>query len=301
MIANNNVNHHTLECIEAMRSQEDTSSSCYNYLQSSACNNEDIDEACRKSMVVWCQQVQKALKLSPETVWIAISYFDRYLSSGKGKSQDALENQYKFQLAAITSFYIAVKIYEPVELDVATLAKLCKGYYAESKILSMETDILFALEWRVSCPTPMDFVMHLLELLPEKISTEGLLVASQKHVEHTSTDFYFTFCKPSVVGASCLASCLAGTDILSSSERQAFWLQIARITDLIDVMEAQNKLSERIPICKPASLTKKSSSITSKLSSSITSKVALFTQQRKTAAALGESSPVCITQTARGA
>ncbi|KAL7534563.1 hypothetical protein ACHAXR_005953 [Thalassiosira sp. AJA248-18] len=297
MIANNNISN-TLECIEAMRAQEDTSSSCYNYLQSSACNNEDIDEACRKSMVVWCQQVQKALKLSPQTVWIATSFFDRYLSSGKGKSQEALENQYKFQLAAITSFYIAVKINEPVELDVAKLAKLCKGYYEESKILSMETDILFALEWRVSCPTPMDFVMHLLELLPETINTGALLEASQKHVEHTSTDFYFTFCKPSVVGASCLASCLAGTDILSSSERQTFWLQIARITDLIDVMEAQNKLSERIPICKPVAAPV-SKVVTTKKSSSITSKLSFF--KRKGVVASSGSSPVCITQTARGA
>ncbi|KAL7532045.1 hypothetical protein ACHAXR_004394 [Thalassiosira sp. AJA248-18] len=280
MMAKNNINHDTLECIKAMRAQEDTSSSCYNYLQSSACNNEDIDEACRKSMVVWCQQLQKALKLSPQTVWITISFFDRYLSSSKGKSQEALENQYKFQLAAITSFYIAVKIYEPVELDVATLAKLCKGYYEESKILSMETDILFALEWRVSCPTPMDYVMRLLELLPAEINSEGLLKDSQKHVEHTSNDFYFTFCKPSVVGASCLASSLAGADVLSSSERQAFWLQIARITNMIDVMEAQNRLLEGKTICQPVSV----SNITKKPSNFI-SKVATFSRL-KTASAL---------------
>ncbi|KAL7543690.1 hypothetical protein ACHAXR_012998 [Thalassiosira sp. AJA248-18] len=288
-VKNNSSNNGILERIEAMRAQEDTLSTCYHYFHGSACNTTDIDEACRKSMVVWCQQIQKSLKLSPETVWIAISFLDRYLSSGKGKSQEALQNRFKFQLAAITSFYVAVKINESVELDVATLAKLCKGYYAESKILSMETDIIFALDWRVSCPTPMDFVRHLLKLLPGDINSKGLLEASQKNVEHACTDFYFSFCKPSVVAASCLASCLIGTEILSSTERQAFWRQIARITDLVGVMDAQSKLQDGKRLCKPVAV----SEVTKKPSCT-TSKHVTFSQD-KTSLISSHYSPVCVT------
>eukprot|EP00571_Detonula_confervacea_P006939 CAMPEP_0172320742 /NCGR_PEP_ID=MMETSP1058-20130122/41293_1 /TAXON_ID=83371 /ORGANISM="Detonula confervacea, Strain CCMP 353" /LENGTH=296 /DNA_ID=CAMNT_0013036069 /DNA_START=131 /DNA_END=1021 /DNA_ORIENTATION=- len=280
--------------IKAMRSQENATSACYNYFQRNSCK--DVDKACRESMVVWCQQVQKALKLSPETVWIAISFFDRYLSSGKGKSKQALEDRYKFQLAAITSFYTAVKIYESTELNVVTLAKLCRGFYAESDIISMEKDILFALDWRVSCPTPMEFVRHLLELLPEKIKSsfsDSLLEASQKHMDHTATDFYFTFCKPSVIGASCLVSSLAGTDILSSSQRQTFWLQLSSLTDLIGIMEAQNRLLKGLPQSKPNTLSKLTKP-------SITSKSVTLSQP-KSLAASGDSSPVCVTQTARQA
>lgn len=286
--------------IEAMRAQEDATNSCYNYFQ--GCTSKaGIDEECRKSMVQWCQKMQRALKLIPETAWISISFFDRYLSSGKGKSSQALQDRYKFQLAAITSFYTAVKIYEHVELNVATLAKLCRGYYAEADIISMEEDILFALDWRVACPTPMEFVRHLLELLPEKVkSSDDLLEACEKHVHHTSTDFYFTFCKPSVVAASCLASTLTGTDILSSSERQAFWLHLAKITDLIDIMETQNKLLKGRTLCKPISVSKKPSKPTvskkpSKLA--VTSK-AITVSQTKTIVSSRNSSPVCVTQAA---
>jgi len=284
----------TMTRIETMRAQEDTTNSCYNYFQGGKSTKEGIDLKARKSMVSWIQQVRKALRLSSETSWIATSFFDRYLSSGKGRSSQALDDRYKFQLAAITSFYIAVKINESAELSVPALAKLCKGYYAEADIVSMEEDILCALDWRVSCPTPMEFARHLLELLPEKVDSEDLLQACRKHLDQTSTDFYFTFCKPSVVGASCLASALTGTDILSSSERQAFWLQLASVTDLIEVMEAQKQLLKgRKPTkSKPSAVSKKSSKSIS------TSKVL---SQRNSIIASGSSSPVCVIQTARQA
>ena len=72
-------------------------------------------------MVKWLQQVQSTLKLNPDTVWIAMSIFDRYLCSGRGGSVRALEDKCKFQLAAITAFYTAVKIHEPVVLGIDML------------------------------------------------------------------------------------------------------------------------------------------------------------------------------------
>lgn len=287
MFSNNN-NTDFLSRIEAMRAQEDATSSCYNYLESSS---RGINLASRTSMVQWCQQVQKALKLSSETSWIAISFFDRYLSSGKGRSQQALQDRYKFQLAAVTSFYTAVKMNETRELNAVTLAKLCQGYYKVSDILSMEEDILFALDWRVSnSHTPMEFVRQLIELLPVKYNSsisDSLLEACRNHMDHTITDFYFTFCKPSVVGASCLASVLTQADILSTSERQAFWLQLTDLTDLIGVMEAQSKLLQ-------------GKSKVSKKPSSLTSKSSTFSQPKRVVAD-GKSSPVCVSKTARQA
>ena len=160
-----NIDADILGRIEAMRAQEDATSPRCNYFKIST-TSDDIDKEGRMSLVIWLRKVQTALKLSPETVWIALSYLDRYLSSGKGASQEALKCRYKFQLAAITSFWIAVKIYESMKLNVSTLVKLCKGYYEESEIVSTEEDILYALDWRVTTPTPMEFVRIFMELLP---------------------------------------------------------------------------------------------------------------------------------------
>lgn len=107
MALNKTNDENNLACLKAMCSQEDAIATC-NYLKLSP--NNIIDEKCRTAMVGWCQQIAMKLNLRPNTLWIAISFFDRYLSSGKGRSRAALRDKYVFQLAAITTFYIAVKL-----------------------------------------------------------------------------------------------------------------------------------------------------------------------------------------------
>ncbi|KAL7534930.1 hypothetical protein ACHAWF_004997, partial [Thalassiosira exigua] len=85
--------------LDAMSAQEKGTSLCHDYFQQSA--SKDVDEGCRASMVAWCRQVQTALDVHPDTVWIATSFLDRYLSSGKGHSKGALEDRHRFQLAFI--------------------------------------------------------------------------------------------------------------------------------------------------------------------------------------------------------
>ena len=267
-----------LSTIDVLRRQENEVSPCINFINLST--NNEIDETCRTSMVVYLQKIGKALKLSPETVWQSISFFDRYLSSGKGKSNDAMQDKYKFQLVAISSFYIAVKLYEQVELSVDTLAKLCKGYYAEKDILTSEEDILFALDFRLATPTPVEFIRHYIHLLPsETIDKKNLLKACEKRVEYTSTDIYFTFCRPSCVGASVLTSILLDQDVLSTQERQTLYLKLAKMTDLIEVMECQKKLATGKAVNMP---------LVSSVKKSISSKVAA------PVVAIGESSPVSV-------
>ena len=104
MAAVSNIAADALSRLEAIRAQEDAASPCYNYFQRSS-TADDVDEECRKSMAMWFQQMQQALELNSETAWIATSFWDRYVSSGKGRSQEALEDRHKFQLAGIASFY----------------------------------------------------------------------------------------------------------------------------------------------------------------------------------------------------
>ncbi|KAL9185870.1 hypothetical protein ACHAXT_003647 [Thalassiosira profunda] len=240
--------------LAAMRAQEEDIS-CYNYFVGAAApsaSKRGVDASSRAAMIDWLALLQTQCRLGSDTVWVAASYLDRYLSSGRGKSAAALQDKYQFQLAAITAFYLAVKLHEKeVDLPVALLAKIARGYYPESDILSMEEDILFALDWRMNTPTPSDFVVQLAALLPASVdgpAKQQLVEVARGHVARTAKDVYFAFCPPSVVGASCLASALAEAEAgaageaFAKSERQAFWLQLGRVADLIDVMEAQARL-----------------------------------------------------------
>jgi len=256
MALNKTNDENNLACLKAMCSQEDAIATC-NYLKLSP--NNIIDETCRTAMVGWCQAIAMKLNLRPNTLWIAISFFDRYLSSGKGRSRAALQDKYAFQLAAITTFYIAVKLYEDFEFSIDTLYKIIKGFYSKEDILLLEVDILSCLDHRLSIPTPMDFSRLLVMFLPHdiQVSKVDLLDECQRKVAYTSTDMYFTLCKPSVVGSSCLISCLIDMDIMTSTQRRTFYSKVASVVDLIDVIQAQKRLLAKTKCSKSPPSTKK--------------------------------------------
>ena len=104
-----------LDRINAMRSQV-KSNMCQPYL------TYRVDASCRTALVDRCFTVADSFDLSRETVGIGMLILDRYLSSGHGKSAEALQKPTLFQLAAITSFYMAVKLHEPLQLGIKTVA-----------------------------------------------------------------------------------------------------------------------------------------------------------------------------------
>ena len=274
--------HEIISRINAMREQEDRTERCQNYFEFCS-NSSDVDTSCRKAMANWCYQVADTLGFSHETVSLTMSFLDRYLSSRRGRSQEALDSRNMFQLVAITCFYTAVKTYEPVELGVDLLCKMCRGFYSEADIISMERDILFALDWRVSGPTPMDFVRHLIELLPSCESKCSLIENAEKYMDQTTTDLQFSYFKPSVVGASCLISSFTQTHCFDSDELDSFRVRLSQMIDLADVMELQKKLNVDTSICLP------------KLSSK--TKDVSTMNRRRSITISSTSSPVCVTHT----
>lgn len=83
----------------------------------------------------------------------------------------------------------------------------------------------------------MEFVQHYMKLLPQEVDISCVLKDCQEKIAYTSTDFYFTFFKPSVIGASCLASTLIGKDLLTNKQRQTFYLHLANTSNLIDILK----------------------------------------------------------------
>ena len=248
-----------LDRLDAMRAQEKTIRR-FNYLKG---DTNEINEACRKVMVTWTTTAQQSLSLSPDIVWIAMSFVDRYLGSGMGDSQEVLMSSYKFQLAVVTAFYTAIKIYEPVAIGVNVMVQICRGEYHHDEIVEMEKEMLSSLEWRVSVNTPMDFARYLLELLPEHLSShesDCLLEICQKYVDYAVTDIYFSCCTPSVVGISCLASSLADSNHFSQSAKQALWSRLSDACrfDLFpeEVIAARQQLLLHAPLCEPSTVSK---------------------------------------------
>ena len=161
----------------------------------------------------------------------------------------------------------------------------------------MENDILSALDWRVSCHTPMDFARYILELLPEQLPSyvsDTLLEDCQTYIDYAVTDVYFSCFTPSVVGSSCVASSLNNSNILSLPEKQAIWTRLSELChfDLStkEVVAVQQGLLQCVIPCKPNSISK-----LTKLSHSNTAGSAYSMDARSTL------SPICVVKTARQA
>ena len=128
-----------------------------------------VDVQCRLKMCQWCYQVVEYFKFNRETVQIGMSYFDRFLSTPQGRPY--LQDRSNFQLACITCLYVAIKVHEPIELDMSLLCELSRGSYTVSQISRTEMIILEALQWRLNPPTTTAFVQHIVALLASSCTT----------------------------------------------------------------------------------------------------------------------------------
>jgi len=155
--------------IAAMRQQEETTYRCTDYFDENKHKLRNIidpvDEYCRSKMCEWFYQVIDFCSFRRETAAIAMSYLDRYLCTSAGKT--TLGSRPRYQLAAMTALYIAIKIHEPIALNVEVLTKLSQGLCCTDDFVAMEKEILEALEWRLGgAVTPLAFVRYFVMMIP---------------------------------------------------------------------------------------------------------------------------------------
>jgi hypothetical protein len=162
--------------IKAMRQQE-ASYQCLDYLRPKslmqrlkrphAGTTPPVDAECRFKMAEWCYQVVDVCKFNRETVAIAMSYLDRYMSTQVAESP-ALDDRKVFQLIAMTCLYTAIKIHEPEAMEPRIIAQLSRG---AEQVTDMELAILNAIQWRMNPPTTLSF--NFLALLPETMMSSN--------------------------------------------------------------------------------------------------------------------------------
>jgi len=278
------------EQLEVMRKQEDTAYICTDYLKETICP-EMIDELCRLKMLKWCFQVADCGLCQRETVVVAMSYLDRFLSSGTPRARDAIKTRQKYQLASITTLYMAIKLFEPFELDIAGLAMFCKNAFQAKDFARMENDILSALNWRVHGPTVLSFLEHFFALIPttsiqSNTAWQELLQRSKQYTELTLGDYYYVTQKPSTVAIAIISNSLKHIphDLLDATDRLNFFLQIASASK-IDIRSQEIILA-----------TKRMPSIPSQISDVQSNHECRDSTNTKVLSSkLGNSSPTCVT------
>lgn len=94
-----------------------------------------INECWREKICEWAYQVIDHFDFNREVVAVSLSYLDRFLCVRH-------VNKKVFQLAAMTSLYMAIKLYEPSSLRMASFIELSRGYFTVQHIIGMEETIL---------------------------------------------------------------------------------------------------------------------------------------------------------------
>ena len=279
--------------LKAMRRQEETTYFCIDYLKETK-SPKMIDELCRTKMLAWCLQGAN-FGIRRDTVVISMSYLDRFLSSGTPRAMNTIKNRKEYKLASMTTLYMAIKLFEPFELQAADLAMLSKNSFAAIDFFQMEFDILSALDWHVHGPTVLSFIEHFFAVIPKTSTCNDtawrlLLHKSKQYTELTLGDYYFVTQKPSNVAVAIISNSLRyiSPNIINAADRLSFFSQIAAASK-IDFNSQEISLSRK----RLASIQNGFSVAESKHPFVIPCKVDKEST-RASSSNLGHSSPVCV-------
>ncbi|XP_062073325.1 cyclin-D1-1-like [Humulus lupulus] len=136
----------------------------------------------RLEAVKWILEVHAYYQFRPETAYLSVNYFDRFLLSTtlpKGKG-------WPLQLLSVTCLSLAAKMEEisvPLLLDLQT--KEPRFMFEPKVIQRMELMVMAILKWRLRLVTPFDFFHYFIW----KLSSIGFQSEYQNHlilISHTS-------------------------------------------------------------------------------------------------------------------
>merc|ERR1712098_597093 len=114
----------------------------------------DINQSMRTILVDWLVEVSEEYKLQTETLYLAISYIDRFLSYMSVQRA-------KLQLVGTACMFIAAKYEEIYPPDVGEFVYITDDTYNKRQVLRMEHLVLKVLNFDLSVPSSHLFVSQM--------------------------------------------------------------------------------------------------------------------------------------------
>ncbi|KAK1356789.1 hypothetical protein POM88_050045 [Heracleum sosnowskyi] len=105
----------------------------------------------RAILVHWLVEVAVEYKLLSDTLYLTISYIDRYLSVN-------VLNMQKLQLLDVSSMLIAAKYEEINPPHVDDFCYITDNTYTKDEVVKMEADVLKSLKFEMGNPTAKTFL-----------------------------------------------------------------------------------------------------------------------------------------------
>ncbi|CAJ1936794.1 unnamed protein product [Cylindrotheca closterium] len=184
------VNHDDVtDIVRNMLRQEVTTYRRIDYLATElrcVTDNEVIDGCWRQRIIEWMYGVVDHCNLRRESVAVATYFLD--LSASRG----LVRCRRDFQLVAMTSLMLSIKLNDSTSVKLDSMVKLGRGLFNEADVIAMETEMLHVLDWHVHPPTPVCFMRQLLRLLPPETSAIAryMIMEVTRFISEVSTCIY---------------------------------------------------------------------------------------------------------------
>lgn len=233
---------------------------------------EPVSEIWRRKLCEWCYEVVDHFGFDREVVFIALNYIDRSVAVFTQRSGSSITRR-EFQLFAVTSLYIAIKVHGEKDcvsgvrqkLKIDAFVQLSRGFFDIDVIEAKERAILSDLQWHVNPPTTVKFIASYLRLCPKyqplfmslcESNILGAIYDVARYLTELSvcvSHFTFEF-KTSVIGYAavlCAIDALQNTSPLPHSVRVLLLNNIAEASNLKssdpEVVKASMMLKELCP------------------------------------------------------
>eukprot|EP01018_Ginkgo_biloba_P024272 Gb_09733 [translate_table: standard] len=157
----------------------------------------DINPNMRSILVDWLVEVSEEYKLVPDTLYLAVSYIDRFLSANAVIKQ-------KLQLLGVSCMLIASKYEEICAPHVDEFCYITDNTYTREEVLDMETRVLNYLHFELTTPTTKSFLRRFVRAAQaaNKATTLHLEFMGNYLAELTLVEYDFLQYLPSLIAAS---------------------------------------------------------------------------------------------------
>jgi hypothetical protein len=171
--------------LRAMLRQEQTHySSCPDYLKAGELCYDPLKVISRWRLKIceWIFEVVDHFGFERDAAATALNYLDRSVAAASEATGLPVSKR-EYQLYAVTSLYIAVKLHGEVDeavgsrkkLKITAFQELSRGFFTVETIETNERRILSLLNWHMNPPTASQFLSQLLRLLPQWSTQESIL------------------------------------------------------------------------------------------------------------------------------
>ncbi|GLJ18967.1 hypothetical protein SUGI_0339180 [Cryptomeria japonica] len=158
---------------------------------------QEINANMRGILVDWLVEVAEEYKLVPDTLYLTVSYIDRFLSAN-------VVNRQRLQLLGVTCMLVASKYEEICAPHVEEFCYITDNTYTREEVLEMEIDVLTYLRYDLTTPTTKSFLRRFARAAQTsyKVPSLHLEFMGNYLAELTLVEYDFLRYVPSMIAAS---------------------------------------------------------------------------------------------------